>query len=252
VDSLPKLASISAYVAALSALAKRGISPADKAMLVAHYAMPDYVATMRHMSAALGLPHDHKQGNLRYGQLAARVRRELGLDYHGLALWTLATFPEEPVDELEEFSFRMRPEVARALEKLGWVDGKGERHTAKTPTAARQVSVAPEGDTFEALRLHRRREKALREAKIAAALAESFDGRLLCEVPRCGFDFVSKYGEEGRGYIQVHHLKPIGERNGAEKTTLDDLALVCPNCHAMIHVGGRSRSLDEIVRPDEV
>ena len=118
---MPKLASVDAYVDALAKLSARGISAGYKAMLAAHYLMPERVATMRHMSAAVGLRHDHRQGNLRYGHFAARVRRELGLDYHGLALWTLATFPEPPVDNLEEFSFRMRPEVARALEKLGWV-----------------------------------------------------------------------------------------------------------------------------------
>ena len=119
-------------------------------------------------------------------------------------------------------------------------------------TIRHTVTVAPEGDTYAALRQHRRRERRLREAKLAGALAKSPDGRLKCEVPRCDFEFASKYGEAGRGYIQVHHLKPIGARLSAEATSLDDLALVCPNCHAMIHVGGLLRALHEIVKPDEV
>lgn len=52
-----------------------------------------------------------------------------------------------------------------------------------------------------------------------------------CEV--CGMDFESIYGERGKKFIHVHHLNEIS--NGVRNTTYKDLAMVCPNCHAMLH-----------------
>ena len=56
---------------------------------------------------------------------------------------------------------------------------------------------------------------------------------LLCEA--CGFDFEQVYGEHGKGFIECHHTKPVSELKAGEKTKLSDLALVCSNCHRMIH-----------------
>lgn len=56
----------------------------------------------------------------------------------------------------------------------------------------------------------------------------------------CAFDFEEFYGERGRQFIEVHHNKPLGERQKAELTDYrTDLDVVCSNCHRMIH---RNRS----------
>jgi 5-methylcytosine-specific restriction endonuclease McrA len=57
---------------------------------------------------------------------------------------------------------------------------------------------------------------------------------LTCQT--CGFNFESFYGEQGSRYIQVHHLLPLSE-NAAEVLVdpITDLAVVCANCHVMIH-----------------
>lgn len=65
------------------------------------------------------------------------------------------------------------------------------------------------------------------------------NGKLDCEV--CGFDFYKTYGEIGKGLIECHHKKPLYDFDGESFTTLDDLALVCSNCHQMLH-----RSIDII------
>jgi len=81
-----------------------------------------------------------------------------------------------------------------------------------------------EGETYKTEAIFRSRNRTLIEAKKANS-----DYR--CEV--CGFSFEEAYGEIGFKYIVAHHLKPIAA--GPSKTTLDDIALVCANCHAMIH-----------------
>lgn len=59
------------------------------------------------------------------------------------------------------------------------------------------------------------------------------NGRLLCEA--CTFDFHQTYGELGFKYIECHHKTPLSDFTSQTKTTLNDLALVCANCHRMLH-----------------
>jgi predicted Mrr-cat superfamily restriction endonuclease len=91
-----------------------------------------------------------------------------------------------------------------------------------------------------------RRVRRLREAKIAQALGAGH-GRLRCEVPGCGFDFEDQYGELGRGYIHVHHRDQLRGTNGKRIRKIQDLAIVCANCHAMIHRNGKCRELKELI-----
>ena len=106
--------------------------------------------------------------------------------------------------------------------------------------------TALEGEERMALVRHRKREQSLRDAKVLEA-RKSGSGKLKCEVPKCGFDFEVVYGELGRDYAQVHHLKPLADRTNPSQTKLDDLAVVCANCHVMIHRGGKCRSLDGLI-----
>lgn len=60
----------------------------------------------------------------------------------------------------------------------------------------------------------------------------------------CGFDFEKTYGEHGKGFIHVHHIRPLttlGEGYRIDPVT--ELIPLCPNCHAMIHRGNESRPL---------
>jgi 5-methylcytosine-specific restriction enzyme A len=55
-----------------------------------------------------------------------------------------------------------------------------------------------------------------------------------CKV--CDFNFSSRYGDIGEGFIHVHHITPLSAMGGSyvlDPTT--DLIPVCPNCHAMLH-----------------
>jgi 5-methylcytosine-specific restriction protein A len=90
---------------------------------------------------------------------------------------------------------------------------------------------APEGRLLT--RIHRLRE---RNAKLVArrkAQAFNEDARLQCEC--CGFDFAKAYGSRGEGYIECHHTVPLSTLRPGARTRLIDLALVCSNCHRMIH-----------------
>ena len=52
----------------------------------------------------------------------------------------------------------------------------------------------------------------------------------------CGFDFGQKYGELGKGYIEVHHIKPLATLEQEVVINPEtDLICVCANCHRMLH-----------------
>lgn len=52
----------------------------------------------------------------------------------------------------------------------------------------------------------------------------------------CGFSFEAAYGQEGEGFIHVHHLVPASQLGpGYELDPVGDLVPLCPNCHAMAH-----------------
>lgn len=52
----------------------------------------------------------------------------------------------------------------------------------------------------------------------------------------CGFDYAERYGDLGKGFIEVHHIKPLYSLD--EEITPDpatDMVCLCANCHRMIH-----------------
>lgn len=92
-------------------------------------------------------------------------------------------------------------------------------------------SSAVEGNPRLVAHLRRERNSSLTEKKKKSVLSAT--GRLCCEA--CGFDFEEMYGKNGRGFCEVHHLKPISKMTIGETTKLVDLAVVCSNCHRIIH-----------------
>lgn len=68
-----------------------------------------------------------------------------------------------------------------------------------------------------------------------------------CSCVICGFIFEKTYGELGKDFIHVHHLKElhtIGEEY--EVNPIVDLRPVCPNCHAMLHKRKPAYSIEKL------
>ena len=105
-----------------------------------------------------------------------------------------------------------------------------------------EVVEAAEGALLT--RLHRYRE---RDRKIVSEKKKQFmkkHGRLYCEA--CGFDFETTYGERGVGFIECHHTLPVSGMAPGSKTKLADLAMVCANCHRIIHAKRPWLAVEEI------
>ena len=79
-------------------------------------------------------------------------------------------------------------------------------------------------------KFHRRIERSSHASKLAKKGREA-----ICEV--CAFNFAKFYGEVGDGYIEAHHKKPLSSLREGEAVAYkaSDFALLCSNCHKMIH-----------------
>ena len=82
-------------------------------------------------------------------------------------------------------------------------------------------------------KLHKVRERNSKITKRKKAEYFKQHGKLDCEV--CKFDFHKQYGEHGKGFIECHHRTPLAKLDATTNTKLEDLALVCANCHRMLH-----------------
>lgn len=53
----------------------------------------------------------------------------------------------------------------------------------------------------------------------------------------CGMELKDKYGELGKGYIELHHIVPYSDmhQNDERVLKISDFYVLCPNCHSMIH-----------------
>lgn len=104
------------------------------------------------------------------------------------------------------------------------------------------IEEAEEGKVLTRLHRVRERNRSLVNAKKKAVLQKH--GRLQCEA--CSFDFVAVYGPAGEGIIDVHHTKPVHTLKPGEKTKLSELALLCANCHRIVHSKRKWLSVDEV------
>lgn len=157
-------------------------------------------------------------------------------NYHGSGLSAGGKLEEVVWDR-----YRANPaELRRLADELRQVAAG----TTAPPPNERQEGEdeAEEGRiVFRSHRL-RERDRALVARKKREALNVS--GVLRCEV--CELEPVAVYGALGEAVIECHHLVPLSASIGTRTTRTSDLALICRNCHAAIHAGGHTRTLDEV------
>lgn len=215
------------YVAAFRAV--RNVTDTHIQMLRIHYHAPQRTVTAKELAQAVGYTN-YSVANAQYGRLARLVGEQLDYNPEPERLGTLVRFEKRQ----GEWHWFMRPEVAHALEVLGWVEGANlllpeeiAATTALVEGAVCRVSVNAYERNPEARRLCIQRHGTR------------------CSV--CGFSFGAMYGEVAEGYIHVHHLRPLSEI-GAEYAIdpVADLRPVCPNCHAVLHHRIPAYSIEEV------
>ena len=84
------------------------------------------------------------------------------------------------------------------------------------------------------LRVHYRRERSRKLTEDKKRDFLRHHGSLFCEVCEVAAGRRSP-AAMGEPFIEVHHRLPLSAARRPVETTLDDLILVCANCHRLIH-----------------
>ncbi len=91
--------------------------------------------------------------------------------------------------------------------------------------------------------IHRRKERDRKAVQRKKEKVLKETGGLRCEA--CDFDFAVRYGKLGYGFAECHHKIPVAQLTEGHPIRLAGLAIVCANCHRMLH---RSRPILTIVQ----
>lgn len=186
--------------------------------------IPDGITRQHIIEAISDLGHDTPNpfGNSTGYDLLYQGRRYAPKAVLGLAASKLTGIPLGPYD----FKGGLRSKCFRILTANGFtIITKGD--TKPFPDEVEQTGRHTEGAVERVLVNRYERDQ---DARAKAIKHHGF----LCQV--CGFDFVTKYGTVGEGFIHVHHIVPlstIGQSYVVDP--INDLRPVCPNCHAMLH-----------------
>ena len=154
------------------------------------------------------------------------IAANLGVPWHRMVASGMSV-PVESADRLEDL-------WQKHLRAIGWgkKPGRGMRGSQQEA-----VLAAMEGDSYRGEATFRHRNGALIEKKKKLS-----DGR--CSV--CQVKFSERYEGIEALCLVAHHVEPIGKRKKASKTTLDDIDLLCPNCHTAVHTKDPPLSADKL------
>jgi 5-methylcytosine-specific restriction protein A len=216
-----------AYIAAFR---KLNIAPHYFKMLQAHYYSPDRTMTATQMAKAMGYIN-FNAANLHYGKLGKLVGETMGwVPVPDTTLYVLAEFEKLG----HEWHWIMRPQVAHALERLGWINS----NAAIIPEEIENSKRLYEG-TAHIITVNAYERSAVAREKCILHYG--------CKCSVCDINMADVYGELAQGHIHVHHLRQLSKINKEYQVDpLQDLRPVCPNCHAIIHLSNPPKSIEEV------
>lgn len=144
----------------------------------------------------------------------------------------------EPIPDNKKNNY-WRDGVREISEDVYWsIRGRGSVDSAHMDHEYTSIVLGREGKKVMVYTTKYERDLRLKEEAVR------FHGAV-CQA--CDFDFERVYGAWGRGFIHVHHKKPISTTGETIVDPRTDLVPVCPNCHAMIHrKKGRLLSVEEV------
>lgn len=230
------------YRRAFQSLSETGrLTESNLRVLQAHYSRPRFRTSSQQLRDALGF--DGIAGsNSAYGAVAKKVALELDFDTPypqntRSRYWRALSDGDGSEDH---FIWVLRPAVVQALEELELVD---PNLAECGPVNDLDIHDLPDRSAIEGRRrlvLHLERERNRTLVKQKKEQAES----LACEI--CGFSFATRYGAAAADYCEAHHLIPLAEAAEGQETRLEDLMLVCANCHRVIHLKNPPYEPDEV------
>lgn len=124
---------------------------------------------------------------------------------------------------------------------MGWLKRRSWDNT-KSTEINRKVEIFDETITIqEGVKKLVETKIYERYSKLRTVAIEYYrkNGEIFCKA--CSFNYCDFYGEKiGKGYIEIHHVKPIFKYQDEEldktiEQALKNVVPICSNCHRMIH-----------------
>lgn len=150
--------------------------------------------------------------------------------YHGVGMQSFSKLDEKVFKEFESDTTRLHKIASRLREVSKDLELANQLYLISEDKEDDLIEVN-EGAVIYKLHKFRERDSSIIKKKREAEFQKL--GKLPCEA--CTFDFFQKYGKLGYKYIECHHRTPLSDFSSSTKTGLNDLALVCSNCHRMLH-----------------
>lgn len=223
------------------AIIEHRLTDNQRRIFIAHYASPNRTNYASRLAKLAGIETGHGTVNLEYWRMAERfcdaVNQQPDVRRIGKRRWW--SIWSQGYKTKYGYMWEMLPQVAEAIEILGWSIDGGFQLPEENPLS----NGLPTVERWEGAVLRITVNRYERDSDARKRCIDYYAPR--CVV--CGFDFEERYGELAAGFIHVHHLKPLSEIG--ERYQIDpirDLRPVCPNCHAVIHIGGLTRTIDEV------
>lgn len=148
-------------------------------------------------------PKEHKPREWKLSEEGIKVARTISIEDSGYDMWA-----DEQIN-LENIS-------SDVLEKF-------------KPDEPEKIFF--EGKVKYFLHSSKERDKKL----VALKKKNAFDKNHLLPCEICNVSFKETYGDIGEGFIEAHHIFPISQLTEETEVKLNDLILICSNCHKMIH-----------------
>ena len=147
----------------------------------------------------------------------------------GHALGVTYSLQNLPDEETLRSDLQTIVRAYRALIYRGGIEGDLEGQSELNE----EFGIPPQTSIIETRKYayHRKIERN----RTAARNAKKFHGTR-CQA--CELEFAERYGEIGKGFIEAHHLRPIATLEEGVPVKYDvaaDFAVLCSNCHRMIH-----------------
>ncbi|MGR6545713.1 HNH endonuclease [Paenibacillus tundrae] len=120
--------------------------------------------------------------------------------------------------------------VITSLKRTLGVGSSSNENTNKVSGEARKIEYKEGKELLELHKVYERDPQLIKDAK---KRFKKMNGELYCEA--CGINFEKMYGERGKDYIEGHHKKPVSKMKEGETTKIEDIGMLCSNCHRMIH-----------------
>ncbi len=87
-------------------------------------------------------------------------------------------------------------------------------------------------------------QTTVRNAKLRVAAKKRWGLHCYC----CGFDFGQFYGSTAQDFAIIHHLDDFRSNTGKRSTKVEDVRVVCANCHYVIHLSSPPLDIDKLRR----